>query len=48
MILCYNVQTISKQQLYSFILQSLYDNVQTIKYLFLFISNQLIWASDSS
>ena len=33
----YDAQTIPKEQLYSFILQSLYDNVEAMKYLFVFI-----------
>ena len=45
---CYDVQIISTQELYSFILQFLHDNVPAMKYMFAFISNQLIRASDCS
>ena len=43
---CDDIQTILKQQLYSFILQSLVDNFPTVKYLLTFISNQLVWGYD--
>ena len=41
-------QNVFKAATLEFCFATLYDNVQKMKYFFVFISNQLIWASDCS